>query len=297
MRILVGKCFGLGNAVMSVPMIRALGHLGSVDVLAGDGPDDVGSIDVFLSLQKEGIVDRLHLVNACEVEYDVAVMAIPFDGRWQNGTHFRAKRVMDCRPRPDFSPELGFSSWRKHEVEYQMDNARELGFDEPNPRMSFCPSSIGDDDTVYLGLGFKRDASSFWSVKHWGNERYVQFIRRCRDLRPSIKFRATGNAADLAQCIIPISRGVGDLGPATANITSAIGVVGRCKAYFGNDTGMMHVAASFDMPTYGLMAYENVATKNRPWCVRWRTHEFFREESDPNAVAADFIDFVWGDAC
>jgi ADP-heptose:LPS heptosyltransferase len=223
-------------------------------------------------------------------------MAIPFDGRWQNGTHFRAKRVMDCRPRPDFSPELGFSSWKRHEVEYQMDNARELGYDGPIPRMSFHSLAYWDDEDeekVYLGFGFKRDAASFWSVKHWGNDRYVQFIRRCREIRPSIKFRATGNAADLAQCIIPISREVGDLGPVTANITSAIEVVGRCAAYFGNDTGMMHVAASFEMPTYGLMAYENVATKNRPWCTQWRVHEFFRGDSDPNAVAEEFVKFVW----
>jgi ADP-heptose:LPS heptosyltransferase len=236
-------------------------------------------------------------MNACGVEYDVAVMAIPFDGRWQSGTHFRAKRVMDYRPRPEFSPELGFSSWKKHEVEYQMESARELGFTDPTPSMSFCRLPHWDDedrDLIYLGFGFKRDAASFWSAKHWGNDRYVRFIRRCRELHPTVKFRATGSAADLAQCIIPISREVGDLGPVTANIASAIEVVGRCAAYFGNDTGMMHVAASFDVPTYGLMAYENVATKNRPWCSQWRVHEFFRGGSDPDEVAADFVDFVWG---
>lgn len=294
MRILVGKCFGLGNAVMSVPMVKALGCLGTVDALVGNGPDDAGAIDVFLSLQRDGRIDKLHLVNAPGVEYDVAIMSIPFDGRWQNGTHFRAKRVMDCRPRPDFSPELGFSAWKKHEVEYQVDNARELGYDGPAPSSNFCRITYWDDDTVYLGLGFKRDAASFWSAKHWGNDRYTQFIRRCREIRPSIKFRATGNAADLAQCIIPISREVGDLGPVVSNITSAIEVVGHCRAYFGNDTGMMHVAASFGMPTYGLMAYANVATKNRPWCARWRVYESFGGGCEPDAVAEDFMRFVWG---
>lgn len=294
MRILVGKCFGLGNAVMSVPMIRALGTIGSVDVLAGDGPDDEGSIAVFLSLQRQGVIDGLHLGSALGDEYDVAVMAIPFDGRWQNGVHFRAKRVLDCRPRPDFSPELGFSSWKKHEVEYQLDNARELGYVGSTPVLAFCnhPPDF-DSEIVYLGLGFKRDASSFWSAKHWGNERYVQFIRRCRELRPTVKFRATGNAADLVQTIVPIAREVGDLGPAVSNIASAVSSVGACGSYFGNDTGMMHVAASFGMPTYGLMAYENVATKNRPWCEHWRVHEFFKGESDPITVAEDFVRFVW----
>lgn len=295
MRILVGKCFGLGNAVMSVPMVRALSTLGTVDSLVGFGPDDVGACDVFLSLHRLGVIERVNVVNAPIGRYDVAVMAIPFDGRWVNGTHFLADSVIDCRPRPDFSPVLGFSSWLKHEVEYQMDNARQLGFVGETPVMSFMPHpGEVNDDLVYLGLGFKRDRDSFWSQKHWGNERYVQFIRRSRELRPSIKFRATGNAQDLASTIIPIAREVGDLGPVTANITSAFDAVARCGSYFGNDTGMMHVAASLEKPTFGLMAYENVATKNRPWCSKWHTHEFFRGESDPRSVAEEFIRFVWG---
>jgi len=295
MRVLVGKTFGIGNAVMSVPMIKALGTLGTVDVLAGHGPDDAGAIDVFLELQRGGFIEKLHLANAGGQRYDVAVMAIPFDGRWTNGTHFDADAVIDCRPRPDFSPVLGFSSWLKHEVEYQMDDARQLGFSGETPALSFISTRPDvDPDLVYLGLGFKRDAASFWSTKHWGNDRYVRFIRRCRELRPTARFRATGNAADLAQTIIPISREVGDLGPVTANISSAFLEVARCGSYFGNDTGMMHVAASLDRPTFGLMAYENVATKNRPWCSRWMVHEFFRDQREPEAVADDFAKFVWG---
>lgn len=295
MKILVGKCFGLGNAVMSVPMVRALATLGTVDVLLGNTPDDGGSLDVFLHLQRLGVIHDVHLVNACTKRYDVAVMAIPFDGRWVNGTHFTADSVIDCRPRPDFSPVLGFSSWKRHEVQYQMDNAYHLGFVGGVPSMSFAPQPTEwDRDLVYLGLGFKRDADSFWSKKHWGNERFIDFIKRCRELRPQIRFRATGNAADIAQTIIPISREVGDLGSVTANITSAIEVVGRCGSYFGNDTGMMHVAASFDMPTFGLMAYENVATKNHPWCGRNTIHDFSSAESDPQSVAEQFISFVWG---
>jgi len=297
MRILVGKSFGIGNAVMSVPMIRALGTLGTVDVICGIGPDDAGALDVFLVAQRQGLISEVHLVNAMARTYDVAVMAIPFDGRWRNGVHFRAERVIDGRPRPGSSQELGFSSWERHEVEYQMENARALGFTDVTPPMSFLPMFLQenrDRDLVYLGLGFKRDDANFWAAKHWGNDRYVEFIRRCRELRPTVRFRATGNAADLAQTIIPISREVGDMGSPVAHIGTAFAEVARCGSYFGNDTGMMHVAASLDRPTFGLMAYENVATKNRPWCSRWVTHEFFRDQADPRQVAERFVDFVWG---
>lgn len=296
MRILVGKCFGLGNAVMSVPMLRALSTIGTVDVLAGTGPDDVGALDVFLSLQRMGIIDDIYTDAVDGVEHDVAIMAIPFDGRWRNGIHFRAERVMDCRPRPDFSPELGFSSWKRHEVEYQVDNACELGFTGPTPSMGFHPDTTCDSDVVYLGLGFKRDASSFWSAKHWGNDRYISFIRTVSEIRPSVRFMTTGNIVDLTQCIMPIARAVGCVleVPSSSNITAAFSVAASCGSYFGNDTGMMHVAASLDRPTYGLMAYENVVIKNRPWCSRWMVHEFFRDDWGPERVADEFVRFVWG---
>lgn len=296
MNILVGKCFGLGNAVMAVPMVRALATIGTVDVLLGNTVDDVGAIDVFLQLKNIGVIADIHLVNACTKRYDVAIMAIPFDGRWVNGIHYRADRVLDTRPRPEFSPELGFKSWKKHEVEYQIENAIELGFNDQIPTMQFTPRSNEiDQNLVYLGFGFKRDKADFWSQKHWGNERFTKFITHCIEMKPDIRFRATGNAADLAQVIMPIRNELEiEFGPITANITSAIHEVGRCGSYFGNDTGMMHVAASFDMPTFGLMAYENVATKNHPWCGRNMIHDFSSGESDPRSVAEQFIRFVWG---
>lgn len=281
-------------------MVRAIASVATVDVLCDVGPDDIGAIPVFLGLQRAGVVSEVCIGSASGRRYDAAVMAIPFDGRWRNGTHFQAERVLDGRPRPGWSTQLGFSSWQRHEVEYQMDNAYELGYTGDVPSMSFhsLPTSLSvDPESVYLGLGFKRDRESFWSKKHWGNDRFVAFIRRCREIRPTVRFRATGSPDDITQTIAPIAREVGDLGPPVTSIPLAFDCVTSCGSYFGNDTGMMHVAASLCKPTFGLMAYENVATKNRPWCPRWMVHEFHSGTSDPVAVAESFMDFVWGDAC
>jgi hypothetical protein len=129
--ILFGKCFGLGNAVMAVPAIKALSSMGhTVDVLIGSTRDDVGAMDVLLSLKNNyGCIRRIWVdsVNKSIEPYDMAIMSIPFDGRWQNGTHFQARSVMDGRTRPDPST-TGLVSWKKHEVEYQMDNVRIMGF-------------------------------------------------------------------------------------------------------------------------------------------------------------------------
>ena len=52
MKILVGKTFGIGNSVLSIPMIKLLSTLGSVDVLIGSTNDDFGAFNVFNALKK-----------------------------------------------------------------------------------------------------------------------------------------------------------------------------------------------------------------------------------------------------
>lgn len=52
MKILVGKTFGIGNSVLSIPMIKLLSTLGSVDVLIGSTIDDFGAFNVFNALKK-----------------------------------------------------------------------------------------------------------------------------------------------------------------------------------------------------------------------------------------------------
>ncbi len=303
MRILYGRVFGLGNAVMAVPAIKALSiaHGGKVDILIGSTPDDAGAFDVLKELVGFS-VENIWVDQVLHHEYDVAVMAIPFDGRWRNGVHFRAKTVIDTRPRPDFSPTLGLSSWKKHETEYQMDNARELGYPESYPRPSgiFRPKHVKQDpDLVYLGLGFKRDQSTFWSVKHWGNDRYVEFIKAVRAIRPSTRFISTGNMADVIQVGAPIMAQIKDSDVFVCKnhrLEQSFDIVAGCHAYFGNDTGMMHVAASFGyIPTYVMMAIPGSDIKNPPLSDRAMTRRFLPEgSSSPSDVAHDFVEFVWG---
>ena len=296
MKILVGKCFGIGNAVLSVPMIKALSSLGQVDVLVGSLPCDFGAYQVMDQLVSQKILNKVYIDFAPDL-YDVAVMAIPFDGRWKNGVHFFAKGVMDLRPRPNFSSQLGFDSWKKHEVEYQMENAFALGYSGKIPSTSFLSTSseVSDQNLIYVGLGFKRDQDSFWAKKHWGNDRFIRFVDRVRSMKPEIKFVSTGSVIDIAGVIAPIiARSIESwkIGSITSDLTASFFKLAGCAAYFGNDTGMMHVAASLDKPTYGLMAFPNVATKNRPWCSNWDVHDFSSGISDPDDVAEDFLNFL-----
>jgi ADP-heptose:LPS heptosyltransferase len=295
LRILYGRVFGLGNAIMGVPAIKALSDAHEVHVMVGSTMDDPGAYDVMSELRATTEhIHRLHVDRAdMSIEYDVAIMAMPFDGRWQNGVHFNAKRVIDGKPRPGDPNVLGLQSWKRHEVEYQMDNAVYLGWEGNTPS---CRFAYYDDepnmDLVYVGMGFKRDANSFWSKKHWGNDRFVAFMDELRRIRPGTRFITTGGNVDLP-VLNDVSRRT-KIGTIFAPLKQSFREVARAGSFFGNDTGMAHVAASFDRPTYMMTAFEGSETKNPPFCSRYRCNPFHTDAMDPESVAADFLSFVWG---
>lgn len=271
MKVLVGKCFGIGNAVMAVPMIKALQFKPNtvVDILIGNTQDDVGAFQVLSKVIKHP--GKIYVNSALEGDYDVAIMAIPFDGRWKNGVHFRADQVMDGRTRPDPST-TGLSSWKDHESRYQMQNARSLGFSGVDPTCDFMPSNILKcDRDIYVGLGYKKDAAGFWKVKHWGNENYASFISKFLEKNPDHRFVTTGDMADLKLTIGPISRWVNNRNfefKLSANLDEAFQTVARCGTYIGNDTGMMHVASSTGSRTLGMFFLENSIVKSSPLRIR-----------------------------
>lgn len=270
MRILVGKVFGIGNAVMACPMIRALQYKPDVivDILIGSTPDDVGAYQVLSHVvQHPG---KIYVNAALEHDYDVAVMAIPFDGRWQNGVHFRAKEVMDGRTRPDPST-TGLVSWKDHEARYQMQNARQLGFLGIDPPCSFLEPQAYKQQ-IYLGMGYKKDAAGFWKQKHWGNENYAKLVKMILEkLPPPWKVVTTGDMGDMQATIGPLMRsGLGNRFDviSSSNLDDAFKVVASSIIYIGNDTGMMHVAASAGRHIISMFFLENSITKSKPLAVR-----------------------------
>lgn len=307
MRVLVGKTFGIGNAFLSIPMIKAImmaGH--EVDILVGDGPDDKGALEVMLHfMENHSVSPRSLYVNVVpeEVEHDYAVMAIPFDGRWQNGVHFRAKYVLDGRTRPMNIERLGFDMWEKHEVEYQMENAELLGFAGPTPsgEIEEKVRDPYDADLIYLGIGFKRDPGGFGRSKHFGNERYYQLIREIRKIRPLVRFTSTCGPQDWIDVAHPLRKRCFEHAPTrtayTAQITSvkeALRIIKRCAAYLGNDTGMMHAAASLGLPTFGLFSDKYLLVKNPPYTERGHALLFVPDCPPIEKIAEDFVQFVWG---
>lgn len=258
---------------MSIPMIRAIKDAdpgGTINVLVGSGPDDAGARDVFKLLKKNfGVIGEIHVDRADGLtRYDHAIMAIPYDGRWRNNYDYVANNVMDSRPRPD--PEtFGFSSWYRHEVAYQMENAFELGYDglQPWPGGNFL--NIGKHEHAFLGIGYKRDVSGFWKIKHWGNENYAAFLNKFMRLFDG-NVMCTGNQRDFAETINPIKSMLDEeiawrFHALPVSLEESFNLAGSATLYVGNDTGMMHVACAHSVPALGLFFMENAITKNGAW--------------------------------
>lgn len=286
MKILVGAVFGIGNSIMRIPMIKALHNLPDVrvDILVGGLPDDFGAFHILSKVNRPPA--KVFIDSALEGDYDLAIMSMPFDGRWRNGVHFRAKEVWDGRTRPDPST-TGLVSWERHEIDYQMDHARRLGYTGPTPTTSF--QSLGErTQDIYVGVGYKKDAAGFWKVKHWGNENFAQFIEMMLKNDPDCRIISTGNMSDFVECLRPIKNLVApdlqrriDFRPTT--LQESIDAISRCRLYVGNDTGMMHVAASFGLPTLGLffMGPQSVV-KSAP---RWDEKSSFQSYIEGDRMA------------
>lgn len=298
MKILVGKTFGIGNAVMAVPMIKALQCKPDaiVDVLVGNTPDDVGAFQVLSKVVRPP--GKIFVNSALEGDYDVAVMAIPFDGRWRNGIHFKAKTVIDGRTRPDPST-TGLVSWKEHEVRYQMKNARDLGFVGFDPSTSFMPFGKRDKDRIYVGLGYKKDTAGFWKAKHWGNDNYSRLISEILQKHPEKKIITTGDAADMQLSVGPISRSVSDSRfefRMSSNLDEAFRTISDCGTYVGNDTGMMHVAAACGLDVVALFFLENSIVKSSPLqVVESQNIEIVDGTKDRNVASVDNVMKIVGE--
>jgi ADP-heptose:LPS heptosyltransferase len=297
--ILFCKVFGIGNAVMAVPALKALRERyphARIDVMLGTTPDDGGARDVLQRLLKDPydpynarnipIIDRIYFDQATDVEYDLAILSIPFDGRWRNGANFKAKRTIDGRTRPDPST-IGLISWKRHEAEYQDENILSSSpfqsYLDPRPPLLSC-QFISDarlrqieehwkpiSKRIYVGVGYKKDAAGFWKVKHWGNDNFVQLIKRLLASDPELNVISTGDIQDVQHSLGSIVRGVNDprfqIMP-SPRLYDCFELVASCGTYVGNDTGMMHVAASCNRNVVAVFNLENSIVKSRPLCDR-----------------------------
>jgi len=311
-RVLFAKVFGLGNAVLSVPAVKMLLRAGAnVTVVVGDTPDDAGAREVFVHLAHAlDVRARLRVVSLPVVghagHFDVAILSMPYDGRWRQNVNFTADVVLDGRPRPDPTAPLGLECWKKHEVDYQIDVVRKLfpnqeyhqvpstSFLQTGPFLHLLPKF------TYLGVGYKRDSARYWTRKHWGTERYAELVCRILASDPDVIVLSSGSPVDVQQTLAPIARRVASefADPSRfyfkmCDMEDMFKMVSLCSTYVGNDTGTMHVAASIGARVLGLFFMPGAEVKNSPYC----SHRRVITTPSPELLSVDKVFEEWTSIC
>lgn len=296
MKCLIASCFGIGNAVMTIPLIKSIDCLDyEIDILIGTTSDDGGAKEIF-SYLKNKYIKNIYENFALEKEYDVAILSIPFDGRWKNGINFKAKKVLDGRTRPD-PLTVGLISWEKHEVDYKLENAFLLGYDLHNSTINHSFFEELDlkkekekDKFIYVGVGYKKDSNEFWRQKHWGTDNFSKFVSLILETNSLFNVVASGTLLDFkydlnkiySDNIIHRDR----MFFFSKKLKDSIYALNNCDLYVGNDTGMMHVASSMNIPCIvPFFMSKSSEIKNCPYKTVYKTFSYGKEnEPSPEKV-------------
>lgn len=261
-RVLVLQMWGLGNAILTTPLVKAIRSKGhEVDVLVEKGR--AGS----LAFQDWDEIGHLWVGNAPpEITYDHAFFAHPAKHYIRRAVYRKAHE-----PRIKDTGKGYMWSFDDHEVEVLCDMARSaFNYQDETPELRVplpeCAPQI-PTHAVALGIGYLKSHPQ-WAKKHWGNAEYASLAKHlyADGYTPII----VGGPDDCEN-----ARDIESKAPMVLNLagrlpfTQTVGVLQSCVAFIGNDSGLMHVAAAVDIPTAGIFLITN-PTKNRPWCSSWR---------------------------
>ena len=267
MKILVAQQYGVGNAIMTTPLIKALSTLkhsifcsyderrAGVKLTLGDLPEvaHVYGCGDFAGIKKA----KFDLLIPCgrlpklQSYYAIRDAIYPFKGIPQKVSQTEL-------------PTL----YKKHEIDYMMTAARELGYvgPDPHPYIGRCdrvvPEAAGRK--VALGIGyFKNDP---WSKsKHWGNEWYAKLTN---DLASKgVACFLVGGPSDAADAKQIMARASANSHDVTDQVSLRwmFGMIAACDCFVGNDTGLAHAAAALKKPTLTIFQQGvSSVTKNSP---------------------------------
>lgn len=269
--ILVVQEEGIGNSILTTPLIQALATL-----------TPARKIDVLIDYNKgtDVVFSNWNLINQV---WDMNKLKERTDRLFYS-------HVLECHPR-HYIPHcikyhkryrIGINQedgldyhwcFNKHESDYLLDLARNIGYKGTRPEIR---KLVGDKNhgltiqpnTVAIGIGYskgKRPDGRDWSDRHWGNENFTKLCTRLVEhkfhpvLVGDIKdFNHDGH--------ILYEAGIDSI-CGKLSLPQIVDYISKCYAYIGNDTGLMHIAASVNIFTIGIFVTTN-SIKSYPLCPR-----------------------------
>jgi hypothetical protein len=256
-KILFVNLYGIGNCILSTPTISALKSLGFVVtvLVTRSRCSDVAF--------KDWAEVNIIYYNDVPVVLDRAFSFVLWAHPVRQGVVFGGEKSLCVNPNPQSALPYHFR-FTRHEVIEVLDLARRLGYSGgiPAVRAPYRTCGIGlPARSVAIGIGYLKNGK--WNQKHWGN---TNFVDLCNELKkagfnPVLFGDEIDNVIDGQ--VIEKEADVTNLCGKLA-LEESLGTIARCIGYIGNDTGAMHAAAAFGMPTLGVFCATD-PVKNAPW--------------------------------
>jgi ADP-heptose:LPS heptosyltransferase len=300
-RVLVIQHWGIGDMLMTTPMLQALHHAlpnARIDVVAGSrGAADVLSHSTYagvcaITRRQEGGalgVARTFL-SLRNSGYEVAIVATRLSRRM--GQFARYLAGIPIVIGDGTGPKgFGYTHWRaasldQHRVLANIDLARLLVdvHEMPEPRFDVAPDGRARGEARWAALGFGDDPVM---AIHPGSSGDGQLERRLPLETVTAVIRSVLNEHSRSRVLIVLGPAEEALRPAFENlderVTIATGMtlhetaymLSRCKVILTGDSGLGHVAAAVGTRAINLSGATNVSA-TRPWGadnVVLRTHE------------------------
>jgi len=160
--------------------------------------------------------------------------------------------------------------FKKHEADYLMMMARKLGYAGERPPIRKiegdmnCPINI-EKNTVAVGVGYIKGFGTDCPDRHWGNDNFRKLCNRLSEMGFIPVLIGDSKDQEVDGKYIESSGIKSICGKLTLQQLTYF--ISRCVAYVGNDSGLMHVAASQNIPTLGIFVSSN-SIKSHPLCDR-----------------------------
>ncbi|MDR3441054.1 glycosyltransferase family 9 protein [Telmatospirillum sp.] len=170
---------------------------------------------------------------------------------------------------------LMFRPAKRHEHRIE-ELARQLRLpDLPQPQLWIAPSrqakarEILGETTPILAVG----PTANWGAKQWPADRFADAVTRLTGpggILAGARVAVFGTESERAMAApvlaaVPAERRLDCIG--TTHLLDAAALLQCCSFYFGNDSGLMHLAAAAGIPTLGLFG-PSPEWRYRPWGAR-----------------------------
>jgi len=191
--------------------------------------------------------------------------------------------------------------FEKHEIEYFLDMAREIGWNgsflQHLPTKK--PNIYIPENSIAMSVGYhKADGKS--CKKHWGNDNYITLSKLL--LSKSYTPVFIGSRLDWETDGVGIGQAFEGVSPKPLfffdqDLLTSFGILDMCCGYVGNETCMVPAAAALEKPALSLIMktankYSIAPKKNRPYCSRGLAILGQLTELTPKLVCDKIMDLI-----